>query len=170
MSANGFAIDAGVLYRIPILNEFRIAASISNFGTKMKLEGRDILEIKQVGTNLINTKVDLDEFDLPLMFRFGVSADAIKSQTHRLTLEADAIHPNDHTEYLNAGSEYSWNETFFIRAGYKSLFEKDTEQGLTLGAGINYRLIEALKIKIDYAYEDFGRLKNVHYFSVGINF
>ena len=49
MSAQGFALDIGALYKINILNEFRIGANISNFGTKMKLSGRDILEVKSVG-------------------------------------------------------------------------------------------------------------------------
>ena len=100
------AIDIGTIYRIPVLNEFRLAASISNFGTKMKLEGRDNLKIAQVGGgdgNLINTDVQLDECDLPLVFRVGVAADVVKAEEWRLTAEVDAVHPNDNTEYLNTG-------------------------------------------------------------------
>ncbi|MGE5365402.1 MAG: PorV/PorQ family protein [Bacteroidota bacterium] len=173
MSANGFALDIGTLYRIHVLNELRIAASISNFGTKMRLEGRDILHIIQTGANggnLLNTNLELDEFDLPLMFRFGLAADFLKTDNMRLTVETDAVHPNDHTEYVNAGTEYSWKETFFVRAGYKSIFEENTEQGLTLGAGINYRLNGIFSILMDYAYQDFGRLKDVHYMTVGLRF
>ena len=66
--------------------------------------------------------------------------------------------------------EYTWNETFFIRGGHKSLLEDEGEQGFTLGAGINYRVLDAFKIKVDYAYQDFGRLKNVQYISVGVKF
>jgi opacity protein-like surface antigen len=46
----------------------------------------------------------------------------------------------------------------------------DSEKGLTLGFGLNYRIFELVKAKIDYAYQDFGRLKSVHYFSIGIVF
>ena len=126
MSATGVAIDLGTIYRIPILNEFRLAASISNFGTKMKLEGRDNLKIAQVGGgegNLINTDIQLDAFDLPLIFRVGVAADVVKDGEHRLTAALDAVHPNDNTEYLNTGVEYAWNEIVFLRGGWKSLFE-----------------------------------------------
>ena len=35
-SASTFAFDIGTLYTIPFLNEFRIGASITNFGSKMK--------------------------------------------------------------------------------------------------------------------------------------
>ncbi|HMN24608.1 MAG TPA: PorV/PorQ family protein, partial [Ignavibacteriaceae bacterium] len=173
MNATGIAVDIGTLYKIPVLNELRIAASISNFGTKMQLSGRDATEIFPSGSgggNLINSNIELDKFDLPLLFRFGLSADVIKEGTSRLTAAVDAIHPNDHTEYLNTGLEYAWNEIVHLRAGYNSLFEKDTEKGLTLGFGLHYRIVDLIKIKIDYAYQDFGRLEEVHYFSVGINF
>ncbi len=173
MNATGMAIDIGTLYKIPVLNELRIAASVSNFGTKMQLSGRDATVTYQSGAgdkNIINTNLELDKFDLPLLFRFGLSADVIKESTSRLTLGLDAIHPNDHTEYLNTGLEYAWNEIIHIRAGYNSLFEKDSEKGLTLGFGLNYRIVDLVKVKLDYAYQDFGRLSDVHYFSVGINF
>lgn len=173
MSATGFAVDVGTLYKIPVLNELRIAASISNFGTKMQLSGRDATENFPAGAgggNLVHANLEMDKFDLPLLFRFGISADLIKAATSRLTLAVDAIHPNDHTEYLNTGMEYSWNEVIFLRGGYNSLFERDSEKGLTLGFGINYRIVDLVKVKLDYAYQDYGRLKDVHYFSVGINF
>ncbi len=174
MNSTGFAMDIGTLYKIPILNEMRIAASISNFGTKMKLTGRDILSVKQVGAgsspNLIDTDLELDSYDLPLLFRIGAAVDVVKSSSNRITVGVDAIHPNDHSEYINTGLEYSWNETIFIRGGYNSLFELDTEKGLTLGFGLKYTVIDLVKIGLDYAYQDFGRLNNVQYFSLGINF
>jgi opacity protein-like surface antigen len=172
-SAKTFALDIGTQYVIPFLNEFRLGASISNFGPKMKMEGRDVLITTTVGAgegNLINTDLQLDEFDLPLLFRIGLAVDAIKTAENRLTLAVDAVHPNDNSEYINTGLEYTWNEIFFIRGGYKSLFEEDGEQGLTVGAGINYRFFDSFKIKFDYAYQDFGRLKNVQYISLGVRF
>lgn len=173
MSATGFGIDIGTMYKLPVLNELRIAASISNFGTKMQLAGRDITQVVPSGAggqNFVNTNIELDHFDLPLLFRFGLSTDVIKDGTSKLVVAVDAIHPNDHTEYINAGAEYSWNEVLYLRAGYNSLFEQDTEKGLTLGFGVHYRIIDMVKVKLDYAYQDFGRLKDVHYFSVGVNF
>lgn len=172
-SATGFAFDIGTLYKIPILNEFRIGASISNFGTKMKLDGRDILRVLQVGAggaNQISTKIELDEFDLPLMFRVGVAADLLKQDDMMFTLAIDAVHPNDHSEYLNIGGEFSWNDIVFIRGGYTSLLEKDTEKGLSLGMGLKYGLLGSIKLKVDYAYQDYNRLQDVHYLSFGIIF
>jgi hypothetical protein len=171
--ATGFAFDIGLLYSIPILNEFRIGRSILNFGSKMQLDGRDLYEIQQIGGpggNLINTKIEVDEWDLPLTFRVGVAADLVKSDAHRLTTAVDAIHPNDHTEFINTGFEYSWNELFMARAGYKAVFQEDTEQGLTLGFGLHMRIVDHVKVKVDYSYQEFNRLPDVHQFSFGVNF
>jgi len=172
-SASAVALDIGTLYSIPLLNEFRIGASISNFGPKVKLEGRDLYRITQVGAgigNQINTLVELEEFELPLTFRVGVAADFVKTGDQRLTAAVDAIHPNDNTEAMNSGIEYSWNESVFFRAGYKSMFEEGGEQGLTFGFGFNTRLFNSALLCIDYAFQDFGRLQNAQHISVGIKF
>ncbi len=173
MSATGFAIDVGTMYKIKVLNELRIAASISNFGTKMQLSGRDVTRTVPSGgggRDLVPVNYELDKFDLPLLFRFGISSDLVKTESNRLTLAFDAVHPNDHSEFINSGFEYAWEEIIFIRAGYNSLFEVNSEKGLTLGFGLNYRLLDMVKLKLDYAYQDFGRLTNLHYFSVGLTF
>jgi len=173
MNADGFAVDIGTLYRIPVLNELRIGASISNFGTKMKLEGIDNLVITPSGAgkgNLLNSSLELDEFSLPLIFRFGLAADIIRLENHQLTVEMDAVHPNDNTEYINMGFEYGWNSMVFLRAGYNSLFEKDSEKGLTFGFGIDYQIVNLVGVKFDYAYQAFGRLDNIQYFSLGVKF
>ena len=173
MSATGFGIDVGTMYKIHVLNELRIAASISNFGSKMQLSGRDVTTIMNSGAgggNLVNTNLELEKFDLPLLFRFGISSDIIRDKDNRITIAVDAVHPNDHTEFINSGLEYAWNEMIYIRGGYNSLFEEDSEKGLTLGVGLHYRIIDLVKIKIDYAYQDFGRLNNVQYISLGIDF
>jgi hypothetical protein len=173
MSAIGMGVDIGTIYRIPILNGVRLGASISNFGTKMKLQGRDNLMIAMPSGaegNLINTDVQLDEFDLPLIFRVGVAGEVIKDDENRLTAAIDAVHPNDNTEYLNIGVEYGWNESIFLRGGWKSLFERETEQRFTAGVGLQYRIAGAFRMVLDYAYQDWGRLTNVHYLTVGVRF
>ena len=172
-SASGIAVDVGVLYKLPILNEFRLAASVSNFGTKMKIEGSDNLVVQQVGGtngNLISTSAEVESYDLPLLFRVGVAADVISTDDFRVTAALDAVHPNDNTEYLNTGIEAGWKELVFIRGGWKSLLERDTEQGFTLGAGIQAPLAGVLRATLDYAYQDWGRLTAVHYLGIGIKF
>ncbi len=177
MSSNAFAIDAGTIFRTDLIGGLTIGASISNFGTKMQLSGRDTrtfesLDPTQQGSNdRIPYVIDLDSWDLPLIFRIGLSTNAIKTDDYRLTVAIDALHPNDNYESVNTGAEFSFKEFLFLRGGYQSLFLVDKEGGLTLGAGINSKLLFSNNLfRFDYAYRDFGRLNAVHSFSVGIKF
>ena len=172
-SASGFAIDVGTLYmsEIPGLN---IGASISNFGTTMRLDGRDLSfnydPDNNIGTgpNNIPARLQTDAYDLPLTFRIGLAWDLDFMEDFRATLALDATHPNDNTEYLNSGVELSWKQIVFGRLGYKSLFLRDSEQGLTWGVGVHYGIINGPTIKLDYGFADYGRLLNVQYFSLGV--
>ena len=107
---------------------------------------------------------------MPLLFRVGLAWDAVAMGDHTVVLSTDAAHPNDNSEYVNIGGEYDFRGLFALRAGYKSLFETDGEQGLTLGAGLKIRLERALAAQIDYAYADFGRLEATHWFTIGLTF
>jgi opacity protein-like surface antigen len=174
-SASGFALDVGTYYITPF-NDLVIGASISNFGTKMKLDGRDI-QINydpdgntSTGPNNIPANYEMDSYDLPLTFRIGFSMDVIRSRYIRVKAALDATHPNDNVEYLNAGVEVAYDELFFLRGGYKSIFLTNSEQSFTIGAGLNYEISQGLFIKVNYAYGDYGRLKNIQYFDLGIIF
>lgn len=172
-SASGFAIDVGTLYlsEIPGLS---IGASISNFGTKMQLDGRDLNfnydpnDNIGTGPNNIPSKLETGQFDLPLTFRIGIAWDLYPVEDIRTTVAVDATHPNDNVEYVNSGLEVAWQEIIFGRVGYKSLFLRDTEQGLTWGVGVHYGIPNVATVKLDYGFADYGRLKNVQYFSLGV--
>jgi opacity protein-like surface antigen len=71
---------------------------------------------------------------------------------------------------VNAGAEYSYNDFLFLRGGYKSLFLSDSEESFTLGFGVKQALLNNLAIRLDYAYQNFGRLANIQKFTVGIVF
>ena len=173
MNAQSIAIDFGTMYTAPILNGVQIGASMSNFGPKMRLEGRDNKILVNTGAgnqNIVDGEIVLDSYDLPLLFRVGLATDVINDDNTRITVAVDAIHPNDNTEYMNSGIEYSWGNIVSIRGGWKSAFERGSEQGLTFGGGIHYSISSQLNFLVDYAYQDFGRLKPVHFFSFGLKF
>lgn len=177
MSASAFAIDAGTTFRTDLLNGMTIGAAISNFGTPMQLDGRDtryfirVDPTKQGSNERIPSNIELDSWDLPLFFQIGVSSPIIESQNYRLLVSADALVPNNDYQSLNVGTEFSFMEYFSIRGGYNSLFLKDSEGGLSLGAGVNSKmLLSSAIVMFDYAFRDFGKLKNVHTFSIGIKF
>lgn len=174
-SANGFGLDVGTYYITPF-NDLVIGASITNFGSKMQMSGRDNLfnydpnGDPNTGPNNILSKVEMGQFDIPLTFRIGLAMDFYKDRYFRATGAIDAVHPNDNTEYVNSGLELSYDELIFVRAGYKSLFLRDSEQGLTLGGGLSYKFGNGLGISVNYAWADYGRLKNIQFVDVGLTF
>ncbi len=177
MSSSAFAIDAGTIFRTDLFGGMVIGASISNFGSSMKLQGIDTRTYSsvapaQLGTNdQIPYSIDLDSWSLPLLFRIGVSTNAIKTDDFRWTVAVDALHPNDNYESMNVGTEFSYKEFLFLRAGYQSLFLVDGEGGLSFGIGLNSKMLfSSDMVRFDYAYRDFGRLNNVNIFSVSIKF
>ncbi|MDX1430252.1 MAG: PorV/PorQ family protein [Rhodothermales bacterium] len=174
-SASTMAFDVGLVFTTPF-QALRLGASMSNFGPKMQMSGRDILfstdpDPNQSGNvDVVNSEFRTDEFSLPLMFRLGLAWDAVNDANHRIVLLTDAAHPNDNSEYLNVGGEYSFRDLIFLRAGVRNLFERDGEQGATFGGGLNIRIDRALRMRVDYAYADFGRLEQTHWFTVDLSF
>ncbi|MCX6152053.1 MAG: PorV/PorQ family protein [Ignavibacteriales bacterium] len=174
-SSSAVAADLGVLFLSDIYG-LRVGASISNFGTDMKLDGKDLYVQHDINRNIfgnneqILAKLNTDSYPLPLTFRIGIAMDAINTDMHRITIGADALHPSDNSESLNIGGEYNFMKIISLRAGYKALFQDQSEEGLTLGAGLSYEFNSGVGLMVDYAYQDFGILKYTQHFSLGIKF
>lgn len=174
-SASTVAFDVGTLFTTPF-ERLNLGVSMSNFGPKMRMAGRDILFSEDPNPNqdgnveIVNSELQTDEHPLPLLFRVGLSLDAVQVAGHRVLLTTDAAHPNDNSEYINLGGEYSFRDLVALRVGYRNLFEEDGEQGLTFGGGLNLRVDRSLRARIDYAYADFGRLDQTHWFTVDLSF
>jgi hypothetical protein len=174
-SATAIALDLGVLFLSDIYG-LRIGATITNFGSSMSMDGKDLLVQHDIDPNIsgnndqILANLQTDDFPLPLTFKIGLAMDLVDIENHRFTLAADAIHPNDNSESLNVGAEYIFYNTIAFRVGYKSLFLENTEEGLSAGVGLNYDFTTNLGIRFDYAYQNFGILDNTQHFSLGIKF
>ncbi len=175
MSASTFALDIGLHYKTPV-EGLNLGMCISNVGPKIAYEGDNnfiyyTFDPDQHGnSDNIFADIKMDSWDLPLLFRVGLAYELLNTESHDILISADAVHPNDYSEYVNAGFEYSFMERLYLRAGYKALFKQESEEGLTLGTGIIYYLTDYLPLKVDYSYSDFGRLKDVHRFSVEVGF
>lgn len=173
-SASGIALDIGTLFVTPF-NGMRLGMSINNFGTKMQISGDDLLIQHDPAPSISGNNGSISalyltgKFDLPLVFRVGLSMEVLQDEQNRLTIAADALHPNDNAESMNVGAEYAYNEMFFLRGGYQSLFLKDSEEGFTVGAGL-YAKTSGLTFKVDYAYQEFGLLDNVQMFTIRLSF
>lgn len=174
-TAQGIAFDVGTIFHTQ-LKGLEIGMSIRNYGPKVSMSGRDMLTqvdidpLKSGNNNNINANLKTDEFDLPLIFRVGISMDVLQGAGNsNLILAVDALHPNDDVESINVGAEYVLYKMISLRGGYSSIFIDDTEQGLTFGVGIQPKF-RNITLNIDYAYQDFGMLNNVPMFSLGMTF
>jgi hypothetical protein len=175
-TASGAAVDIGALFDTQFYG-MKIGMSITNYGTKMQIGGRDMQTQKDPNPTVSGNNENIpaylktDAYDLPLLFRVGVSVDVLKGYgKSNLILAADALHPNDDGECLNVGCEYVFNKMVSIRAGYKSLFAKDSEEGLNFGGGLRYPFAGGMSLAIDYAYSKLERLNDIQKFTIELGF
>lgn len=177
MKANALAIDAGTTFKTDLFGGMVIGASMSNFGTSMKLDGRDtryfirLDESKQGSNETIPTNIEMDEWELPLTFLIGISTYVFQKNNYELKVAADAIVPNNNYQSMNVGLEFGILNYINLRGGYNSLFLEDSEGGLSMGIGVTSKMLLSIAtVNFDYAFRDFGRLENIHTFSLGIKF
>ncbi len=171
--ARGGAFDVGVLYRTPY-DKLTIGAAVTNFGTKMRLDGRDIFFNDaplpdQGAVDEVPSKFRLDSFEIPLNLRFGIAWEATRNENLSILVVADGSHPNDSNEFLNSGIEIGLKDILFLRGGYKALFLDNSEEGATFGVGLKYDVV-GTNLKLDFAWADYGRLDNVKFVSLAIRY
>jgi hypothetical protein len=173
-TGKGASFDVGILYNTP-LNSLTLGASITNFGTKMRLDGRDLFfnqdppATGQGGVSEVPAKYRTDSYDIPLTMRFGLAWQAYKDENFQILATADGAEPNDNGPYVNSGIEAGFLNVVFLRGGYKSLFLENSEQGFTFGAGIKYNTV-GTSLKLDFGWADYGRLENVKFVSFVVRY
>lgn len=146
LNASTATFDFGVLYDTGF-RSLRLGMSIANIGAELKF-----IE---------------DTVKMPIVFRLGSSMKLVQSGPHAFVSAIEFSHPPDNAERANWGGEYGFRDFMFLRGGYK--FNYDTE-GLTAGAGVKFPASVASTAKIDYAFNDFKTLGDVHRFSLEFDF
>jgi long-subunit fatty acid transport protein len=173
-SMNAVSFNVGTIYRLST-DGLRIGASISNFGTRAKFNGRDLRLAYDQNRALYGDNSALpgelftEDYPLPVLFRVGLGLPIVFSEDHRLTLAADAFHPSDNTESVSVGAEWVFMDILALRGGYQNLFLQDSEVGLTLGAGVQWEA-DGYTVCFDYAWADQGRLERTQRFTLGVSF
>jgi len=164
----------GTLFKISD-NGLHIGSSLSHFGTQAAYDGRDLRILydndpTRYGDNGALPGVRFtDSFGLPVLFRVGLGLPVQINPAQHLNLAVDAFHPSDNTESASMGAEWGYRELLALRAGYQNLFLKDSEVGLTLGAGLGGKLDE-YRYRLNYAWADQGRLGSSQRFTLNIGF
>ncbi len=174
-TATGLALDVGTLFVTPFW-DVRLGAAITNFGTKMRMQGDDLLTIVDIdpgsqGNNTSNrAELRTDPFDLPLTMRIGLAGEVFQRNGTRLTLALDALSPSNSSQYVNVGAELGLlGDLVLLRGGYSELFLTDSAHTFSLGGGLRYRF-GPLQLALDYAYEGWRYFDGVNRFTLMVAF
>jgi hypothetical protein len=145
-SASGWSADVGTLYNTGYRG-FKIGMVITNFGPDLRMQTAS--------------------YPLPINFKFGGAINAIETNDNVVTLSAEGWHPSDNLEKYNVGGEWTYKDRFSLRAGGRINYDIG---GLTFGGGVKMPFGEEREIRVDYAWQDFGILTQVHRFTLGFAF
>ncbi len=175
-SASGVGFDLGTTLHTGYKG-ITIGMAFTNFGTTMKLEGRDLHRTYDPSPdNAANTGVSsylgTESWDLPVNFRVGIGWELVGTAEALLTddmntvrLGIDANHPNDGPENAVVGIEYMWERLVALRGGYHF---NDDVRTWTAGAGVRWQSPQSFMIGVDYAYGDLKSLGPIHVFTIVI--
>jgi hypothetical protein len=166
--------NLGSIYR---LNEVgaQLAFSLANVGTQARFTGRDLNITYDRDSDLYGDNSALpgeqstDSFPLPGLFRLGLSWPVTFSERSRLLLLAEGLHPNDNSESMNLGAEWALRDLLALRAGYQTLFQTDSQLGLTFGFGVQGQL-GGNRYRFDYAWAGHEYLDDTHRLTMVVEF
>ncbi len=171
-----FAADLSILFDTP-LKGLRIGGALSNLGPEFGLSGRDLTRVADIDGrkneyyNNDNVAIQLatETYPLPMLFRFGLGYTLELGPRNAMLFAASVNHPSNDVETMDVGMEAKLLNLFYLRAGYHSLFADYSADGLTLGAGLSYRLFNSTALTLDYAWSDWTVLASVNRFTLGIS-
>lgn len=144
--ATGWAADVGTQYNTGWRN-FKITMLLSNFGPDMSFITQD--------------------YPLPINFKFGGALDVLDGPGHHAIFAIEGSHPADNREKYNVGMEYTFRNFASLRAGQR--FEHDLG-GMSVGGGVHFNISEKYKARLDYGYQDFDALSEIHRFALTVDF
>lgn len=176
VSGSTIAADLSILFKTP-WKGLTLGGAVSNLGPEFSLSGRDLTGIQDVdgrkpiyfNNDNVPISIATESYPLPLLFRFGIAYKLELGEKNSITFAGNLNHPSNNVETVDTGIEARIFDAFYLRGGYQSLFADYSANGLTLGAGINYKILDAMAIIVDYSWSDWGVLNAVHRFSVGIS-
>lgn len=176
VSGSAIGVDLSILFQTPVQG-LKLGGTINNLGPEFGLSGRDLTSIADIDgrrpiyQNNDNVPINLatETYSLPLLFRFGVAYKYDLNDNNSFTVATNLNHPSNDVETVDFGAEVKIFDSFYLRGGYQSLFSDTAENGLTLGAGINYKILDVATFIVGYSWSDWGVLSSVNRFSIGIS-
>ncbi|MEW5693890.1 MAG: PorV/PorQ family protein [Candidatus Hydrogenedentota bacterium] len=139
---NTWGLDAGLVFRDIIIDNFNIGLSVTNLGGEIKF-------------------IRLAD-ELPLSYNAGINYNVFEN---RLRFFADVNKPDEEEVEGGVGLEYQPVSFLVFRTGFKIYEDIKTENSFRAGLGIQHK-----NWFFDYAYEYFSDLGTTHRLSYGVTF
>lgn len=177
-SATAVGVDLGTTLHTGYKG-ITIGMAFTNFGTTMKLDGRDLHRTYDPNpNNAANTGVSsylgTESWDLPLVFRVGVGWELVgpgesllQDDVNAVRLGVDATHANDAPEAASVGLEYEWDRLLALRGGYHF---NDDVRTWSAGAGLRWDSGRNFGVNFDYAYAHLDPFGPIHVFTLTLGF
>ncbi|MFH0775371.1 MAG: PorV/PorQ family protein [bacterium] len=142
VKTSNFAIDAGQIYKPPMIDGLSLAVVVQNIGPRMKF-------IRE-------------EDKMPITLKIGA---VYKLMDEDAKLLLDLVKPLDNNWRISCGTEWQINRNLSLRGGYNSQVFSDLGIGVSLGAGLKLDTFQ-----IDYAYVPYNDLGDTHRLSFTTHF
>jgi len=173
-TANGLAFDFGVTYDTK-WKELKFGFVMKNFGPEMRFSGPGF-ERSATGSGQYpdspekNFSSESVSFELPSWVEFSAAMDFVNVELNRATLFGTFQSNNFSKDLFRAGAEYSFDEKYFLRAGYTLDSEQeDYLYGFTAGAGLILKMGD-VDVTLEYSWTETQFFDNNQYFTGKINF
>jgi long-subunit fatty acid transport protein len=159
-----YVFDLGIFYRVGSTGA-SMGVAVRNFGLDGSPSGT--LERTVVGDDLVALETEFESTTAPTTFLMGITYELLRnSAEHTATVSAQLNNPADNAENWNMGVEYGWQETLWLRTGYRLGVDEATTPSFGFGIAI-----PGLKqaIRADYGFNRLERLGNVHRLGLNIS-
>nr|MEE4269906.1 PorV/PorQ family protein [Candidatus Krumholzibacteria bacterium] len=173
-SSKVLTFNLGTIYRLSEGGAL-LGFCLSNLSTQGRYTGSD-LDIQYdddpdtYGDNsALPATQSTDSFPLPGLVRLGISVPYVVSENSSFLFLVEGLHPNDNSESLNLGAEWKLQQLLSLRMGYQTLFQTDSELGLTFGFGVEGDLGDN-RYLVNYAWAGHEYLESTHRLTLVIEF
>jgi opacity protein-like surface antigen len=171
-TASGIAVDFGVQYRFR--QNFSLGAVVKNIGTNMSYSGEDLKVKTPVPNSSLTSgsgvyEADTESFQIPSYFELSLAYELSFDDYNGVLLGTTFRNNNTLEDAMQVGMEYRFQDLFFLRGGYNYQLENTSESiySYTLGAGINYEMVDGITVEFDYAFRNVDEfLNDNHVFTV----
>lgn len=141
----------------------KLSPLVFDFGTQFKTGIKSLVFGMSVRNFSTEVKYAQEGFQAPLVFTLGISMDLIdiaelfwkRPKEQGLYCSIDASHHRDYPEQLKIGLEYRFMNLLFLRGGYAT--SNNDETNFSYGVGVS-----KFGFSFDYAYTPYGVFNAVH--------